>query len=116
MFTENESVLDSLAYRYEKKDGGPIDIRIHHDDFCILEDMLANLLEIEITELHSIIIQLIEEGKIDINRHIIYHAWYGSSNGKLYKMKTNKIDKYTENLQESCLEDDRPYSSSWQFC
>lgn len=107
MFLENESILDSLAYVYNKKNGDQIDIRIHNNDFCIIEDMLANLLEIDLTKLHSIISQLIEEEKISINQHIIYYAWYGSSNGKLYKLKTNKIDKYTENLKIPCLEDDR---------
>jgi hypothetical protein len=87
--------------------GDTIEIRIHHDDFCILEDMLAKLLGIDIEQLHAIIFQLIEENKIAINTNIIYHAWSGSSGGKLYKLRTNEIAKYKENLKESCLDDDR---------
>lgn len=107
MFTENENVLNSLTYEYRKGNGARIGIRIHQDDFCILEDMLAVLVEIEIIQLHGIILQLIKEGKIVINKHIIYHAWYGSSGGKLYKMRSENIEGYNENLQESCLEDDK---------
>lgn len=107
MFSKNEEVLESLAYEYRKSNGDSIDFRIHQNDFCILEDMLANLMEIKIEQLHDLIVQLIEEEKIFINRHIIYHAWYGSSAGRLYKMKDKNICGYKENLQKPCMEDDQ---------
>lgn len=107
MFSKNEEVLESLAYGYRKSNGDRIDIRIHQNDFCILEDMLANLMEIKIEQLHDLILQLIEEEKIFINRNIIYYAWYGSSGGRLYKMRSNNICRYKENLQKPCMEDDQ---------
>lgn len=107
MFSENEKAFESLAYEYRKSNGDRIDIRIHKNDFCILEDMLANLIGIEIKQLHGLILQLIEEEKIVINKHIIYYAWYGSSGGKLYKLKSKNTDNYKENIQEPCMGDDK---------
>ncbi|WP_018757195.1 HEPN domain-containing protein [Paenibacillus terrigena] len=106
MFKNNYEILESLTFFFDINEFEKADIRIHDKQIFLLEDMLALILRISTEELLSMTVKNIVEGKININDHLRYYAWYGSSGGKLYKLIGDKVTLYKRN-SEPTLEDDQ---------
>lgn len=106
MFKKNYEILESLAFFFNVNEFEKAEIRIHDNQVFLLEDMLALILSISTDELLSTTVKIIVEGNININDHLRYFAWSGSSGGKLYKLTGDKITLYKRN-SEPTLEDDQ---------
>ncbi len=106
MFNDNYDTLQSLTYLYRKDNGTTVDVRLHDGEVYLSEDMLAILLEIPIESLYTLVIKAVDNNSLAINQHLRYHAWYGSSNGKIYKLLGKNILGYKANA-ENTLEDDK---------
>lgn len=86
MFTDKYDTLQSLTYSFKKENGTLIDVRIHDCEAYVIDDMLAKLLDLPMDLFYGLVAQCMENNQIIINKHLRYHAWYGSSNGKIYNL------------------------------